>query len=478
MKKLVLLLIFVISQKLQAQTCQASFIYSQGANGVVTFTNTSTATSAHTGYYWMWGDGYRETTLVNDTILSYMYYYNQTYTVSLTITDSTNGCSNSVTNTVVVTTAPPCNIHASLGTTYSTQPIPDTTLLMTTIVFSNTSTGVEPDASYTYNCGNGEISSVIGGPGVSIGAGYPYSGQYIATLIVTGGGCISTAADTFNVTGGLTCSLTANYTDTLRSNGQVDFYNISTGVLFNMKAIWYYGDGTLPDTTNTPSHSYAYNGTYRVKLYMLDYYHQCKDSIVKLITVTNAPNTCIGVASPTYTLAPAPNGVPHTWFAIPNYSSQVTHAVWSWGDGTSTAGLYPYHMYAAAGNYNICVKVYFVCGDSASYCQTDSLSRVSSTNQIVQISVVSNITGIKQAIETNNHVVIYPNPSNGTFTIEASNYTDNTVLTIYNSIGQLVYTTKLSQQIETISTKLAPGIYSVRLQNAQGTGVQRIIITE
>ncbi|HKC66814.1 MAG TPA: T9SS type A sorting domain-containing protein, partial [Bacteroidia bacterium] len=91
-------------------------------------------------------------------------------------------------------------------------------------------------------------------------------------------------------------------------------------------------------------------------------------------------------------------------------------------------------------------------------------------------TVISNI-GIAKYNALNN-IQVYPNPSKGEFTIANTNYTDNTTLTIYSSIGQVVYTTKLSQAVETISAKLAPGMYTLHVQNAQGTTVQHLVITD
>jgi|GEM_PF-1259861 len=100
----------------------------------------------------------------------------------------------------------------------------------------------------------------------------------------------------------------------------------------------------------------------------------------------------IGIcATATYTLMP--DVVPHTWDAYPSYSSYVTSARWYWGDGTSTTGLYPSHTYSVAGRYNICVAAYSSCGDSAIYCQNDTVYRLGNNNNtlssMININVVS-----------------------------------------------------------------------------------------
>ena len=462
MKKFLLIALLICIKQVNAQSCQAAFVSSQGSNGQITFTSISTGTTAHSTYFWNWGDSYAQ--VANGSIV-HSYYYNGTYSVSLTVNDSTTGCSSTVTNTVAVTTNAPCNIQASFSITF------DTAYMVT---LTNTSTGVGPNTSYTFQSGNGETTIFGGGPGLATSTDFPYNGQYVATLTVSGGGCTSTFADTFNITNALTCSLVANYTDTLRNNGQADFYNTSTGVLSNMKAIWYFGDGTLPDTTNSPSHIYAYNGTYHVKLYMLDYYHQCKDSIVQTVTITNAPNTC--TATPSFSLSPNFSQA-HAWFAVPNYSSQVINAVWTWGDGSSSTGLYPSHTYTAAGNYNICVKVYLACGDSSTYCQTDTLSKNSSTNQIIQISVVNHITGINQIASTTNQINLYPNPNNGNFTIETNNAEKQTI-SIFDINGKLVLSQTINGASYIDASNLNAGVYNLNAVSKQGVVNKRLVIVK
>jgi hypothetical protein len=162
---------------------------------------------------------------------------------------------------------------------------------------------------------------------------------------------------------------------------------------------------------------------------------------------------------------------------VPNYSSQVINAIWTWGDGTSSTGLYPSHTYAAAGNYNICVKVYLACGDSSTYCQTDTLSRNSSANQIVQISVVKQITGISQITEVNNQINLYPNPAQNNFTVEVSSNEKQT-LQLFDVTGKQV----LSQIINGTTTidvsNLSQGVYNLSVISSDGVVNKRLLIVK
>jgi hypothetical protein len=154
------------------------------------------------------------------------------------------------------------------------------------------------------------------------------------------------------------------------------------------------------------------------------------------------------------------------WDAYPNYSATINAARWYWGDGTSTIGLYPSHIYAVAGNYMICVTAYSSCGDSISTCQNDTISRLASNSILsnaVYINVINNTTtGIKQVIN-NTQVTIYPNPSSGIFAIQTIEY-NNTNIEVYNLMGQKVFTDKLQYNTTQINlSSLVNGMYQVRL---------------
>ena len=81
---------------------------------------------------------------------------------------------------------------------------------------------------------------------------------------------------------------------------------------------------------------------------------------------------------------------------------------------------------------------------------------------------------------------IYPNPNDGTFTIEATVTTQNfaspeSTIEIYNNLGQLIFSKKVIANggiiNEPIELKnIAPGIYLVKLWNNNIYNVKNIII--
>ena len=73
-----------------------------------------------------------------------------------------------------------------------------------------------------------------------------------------------------------------------------------------------------------------------------------------------------------FTLSPDPNQQ-HNWFAVNqcNGDSPLSYT-WDWGDGSSSTGTNPSHVYSTAGYYNICVTVTSGLGCSDTYCSNST----------------------------------------------------------------------------------------------------------
>ena len=136
--------------------------------------------------------------------------------------------------------------------------------------------------------------------------------------------------------------------------------------------------------------------------------NQLSNNVTAILSCTPT-STCI--VSVSFTLYQ--DTIPSTWDITPQYSSQVTNATWNWGDGTSSTGLYPSHIYSTPNFYTQCVTVYNNCGDSATTCKLDSVFRMSQANaNMVYINVLpSSTAGINQQKNQNAEAKIYPNPA-------------------------------------------------------------------
>ena len=176
--------------------------------------------------------------------------------------------------------------------------------------------------------------------------------------------------------------------------------------------------------------------------------------------------------TPTYTIAQ--DAQPQTWDFFIQYTSDVTSATWYWGDGTSTAGLYPNHTYATAGKYNVCVTTQSSCGDSITYCQNDSIFRMSNSSMI-QLNVINGVQGISQASALKSQVNIYPNPNNGNFMIETN---INTHCIMYDVNGNEVLNQTVNGKSVINAANLAEGVYNLSIISNDGILNKRVVIVK
>ena len=126
------------------------------------------------------------------------------------------------------------------------------------------------------------------------------------------------------------------------------------------------------------------------------------------------------------------------------------------------------------GSYTINNHVY---NQQGTY--TDTLiSKSSGCDSIITTQLTVNLcTGIAP-IDGLPTVKLYPNPSNGQFTLDCANISSGkVVITVYNIVGKEIYTSILHANQSIIDlTGQASGIYFVRVQNEQGFVTKRLII--
>jgi len=242
---------------------------------------------------------------------------------------------------------------------------------------------------------------------------------------------------------------------TTDNNGGYTFNGVDTGSYVVLVDIPNFQMDTILKVTLTAASPTSTNNNY------------CVDSV---IIGSCARLTCAQM--PNYTIAQ--DVQPQTWDVFIVYPSDAVNARWYWGDGTSTVGFNPVsHTYATAGRYNICVASYSSCGDSAIYCQNDSIYRMNN-NTMVLVNVILGIQGINQ-VSGNKQISIYPNPNNGNFVIETNAYSKQT-MQLFDVNGKLVLTQTINGKINIDASNLAEGVYNLSITNNEGVINKRLVI--
>lgn len=299
-------------------------VFSVSNNCIGTVTNFNNASSGATSYSWNFGDG-NTSSNINP---SNTYASANTYSVKLKVTSS-NGCLDSVANSVTIYPNPVAN--------YTTANVCNGFLS----TFTNTSTGA---STYSWDFGNGN-SSTATSPSYT----YPTAGTYTVKLTSTSSnGCANTVSKSYTVNS--SPKATFKGSNTCLGNS-ITFNNTSTGASINA---WNFGDATT-SAVASPSKTYTAAGNYNVKLVVTNTFG-CKDSVTNTIVIYAKPvpaftaaNQCLGTA-----------------VSFTNQSTGANAYVWQFGDGKSSAATSPTYTYSSANTYSVKLLVTSVnsCKDS------------------------------------------------------------------------------------------------------------------
>jgi PKD repeat protein len=321
-------------------TCLASFTSANGANGTVTFTNTSTPLSPSSTAIWSFGDG----TSANTLNPVHTYTANGIYTVCLTITTSLpNGtaCTATVCATTTITnvsTTAPCNA-AFTHTMSSTN----------SFNFVSTSTPSAANAIYQWSFGDGNFSTMSNPTHT-----YTASGVYTVCLIYSVGNspatfCSDTVCQVVTAqVNQIPC--TASFTYTSNPNNTYSFTSTSQAPA-GYTYLWSFGNGNTGLGT-TVTHNYATNGTYNVCLVILDSLNNMCDSACQTIVVGNVPVTCAA----DYSFVTNGTSVVFTNNTTVSNGAAYTSA-WYFGDGFTSTAANPSHTYTSQGTYTVCLVI-------------------------------------------------------------------------------------------------------------------------
>jgi large repetitive protein len=271
------------------------------------------------GSAWDFGDGNSSPL----SVVEHAYDASGTYDVTLTVTSALNGCTASLTQQVTVQTTPVASFT----------PQPASGCIDLTVVFQNTT---QNGSFYTWDFGNGNTSATA-----SPTHTYGVAGTYMVTLIAESvNGCSDTASVPVVAHPLPTSSFVLGSQQSCTSPVTVQTTNTSMGAV---GYAWDFGNGTTSEL-NQPSIEYSGPGTYTVRLTATNQFG-CSDEWTEIFIVHPTPEAAF-IAAP----QPACAGSP-VFFT--NNSVNATTYQWSFGDGTTSTGDAPLHIYEEPGDYTV-----------------------------------------------------------------------------------------------------------------------------
>jgi PKD repeat protein len=287
------------------------------------FTNFSTGSQLT--YFWDFGDG----TTSTQQLPTHTYTTSGTFTVSLTVTDS-SGCTNTLTKQAYIQTVNPAAGYIA--------PPPTTGCAPLTAQFTDATVGSQ---GWTWDFGDG-TTSTLQNPIHT----YTTPGTYVVALTTNsaGGGCQQLISNfsTFIVTGGYAGF---THTETPCPPYIATFQDTSSNAV---AWLWNFGDGTF-STLQHPQHTYAVGGFHSVSL-----------------TITTADG-CSYTTMQSNSIYFEPFGA--NFYGVPNgttfpmivdfFANSVGATGWLWdfGDGGSSMLENPQHLYNVMGQYNVTLTI-------------------------------------------------------------------------------------------------------------------------
>jgi hypothetical protein len=181
-------------------------------------------------------------------------------------------------------------------------------------------------------------------------------------------------------------------------------------------------------------------------------------------SVSGIFGSCTGSAALTVSVSPNPSlsaSSTNTLLCIGQSATLVASGAqnFSWTPGGS-GNFLPISpsvttTYTLIGNYNN------LCSDTITFTQ-----------------MVQSCAGIGENSGQISEIKVYPNPNNGDFTVYVSSLTDNSVVQVYNGLGQLLVSERLNETSARLSLHTLPkGLYIVKLkENDKAVRTTRVVI--
>ncbi len=277
-------------------------------------------------YSWNFGDGSSISTLQNP---SHEYTNTGLFSPTLVITNDV-GCKDSITYTNYIDLSG-FNSGFSASSTSGCTP------------FQPTLTGNSgPNTTYVWDFGDG-----TNGTGEITSHGFTTPGNYTITMIATNiNGCsdTTTISNYINVLPGPTINFLANDTIACNYPFTVNFTNNTPNT---QSVYWDFGDGTTSTSLN-PTHTYNQSGAYSVSLTVTD-----NSGCVNTFTKPNYINITLPIANIEADVKKGCVPLTVNFIDNSNISPPATSWLWNFGDGQTSTGQNPTHIYSDTGHFNV-----------------------------------------------------------------------------------------------------------------------------
>lgn len=439
-----------------------------GASVTSTCPNTSFILTGYNATTYTWNTGSNSNPLVTQSLISGIINY------SVTGTDLGTGCSKTSSINITILASPSISLTASSSTICSST---QSTLYVNSSSFntytwstgsSSNSITVSPFSSTTYSVkaksvfGNNCISkdsifiTVNPSPTVSASSGTICFGD---SFTITPNG-----ASTYSYSGGSnivspisTTTYSVIGTNTLgclsASPGISSVYvNPSPSITANSGTIC---SGDSFTITPSGASTYSYSGGVNIVSPII--------STNYLITGSNAfgCSNLIPVVS-TVIVNPNPSLVAITSNSILCLGQTVTVSVsgamtYSWDNGASSNSIV---------DSPTITTTYSVTGTDLNGC----------SNSTSLTQSVSTCTGLKSLTNNEISINIYPNPSNGFFSVQLSSVSENTIIEVYTTLGQLILSQKITSENTVIDLKnCTSGLYYIKVTEATISSTFKLI---
>ncbi|HYG15269.1 MAG TPA: PKD domain-containing protein [Bacteroidia bacterium] len=379
----------------------ADFIQSDGCFGTpINFNNTSTLGIGSLTYEWYFGAGGAFSDLGAP---SFNYPAPGAYTVKLIVTTDV-GFKDSITKTINIYAIP----QAKMGVENACEGTP--------VKFTDKSVLPAGTPVYEWNFGDGGTST----SGISNHI-YTQPGLYPVSLTVTVNGCSDHIQGYATQAPRAVPDFTAGIAQC--DNLGIPFTNTSTPPLFgSWGSNWDFDDGTFASGENL-IHTFNQFKTYNVKLLIITDLG-CKDSIVKTVTLKEAPQAAF---TTTGVLCTEDMLVFNNNTTVP--AGFINTYEWDFGDGNTSAADNPQRPYLSPGTYNVKLKAI-----SNNGCE-DEIINVVTVSEKPSAAFESNKVCRGSETEFYNNSVV--SDGNLTYTWDLSNgtSTDTNPKTVYATAG-------------------------------------------